>query len=111
MQPEDCTRISHMIEAAEATAQFVMGRSRGDLDADRMLLFAVARAVEVFGEAAARISQPTTAAAPDLPWPSIVAMRNRLIHAYFDINRDILWKTATEEIPALLPRLRELLKE
>jgi uncharacterized protein with HEPN domain len=36
-------------------------------------------------------------------------MRNRLIHAYFDIDRDILWRTATEEIPGLLPHLRALL--
>jgi uncharacterized protein with HEPN domain len=38
-------------------------------------------------------------------------MRNRLIHAYFDIDRDILWKAATEEIPALLPKLRELIRD
>jgi uncharacterized protein with HEPN domain len=36
-------------------------------------------------------------------------MRNRLIHAYFDIDHDILWKTATEEIPALLPALKDLI--
>jgi uncharacterized protein with HEPN domain len=38
-------------------------------------------------------------------------MRNRLIHAYFDIDHDIVWKTVTEEIPALLPSLRALLAE
>jgi uncharacterized protein with HEPN domain len=108
MPPEDRARILHMIEAADAVSRFVEGRSRENLDVDSMFLFALVRAVEVFGEAAAKISATTKASIPDLPWPQIVAMRNRLIHAYFDIDRNILWKTATEEIPALLPQLRKL---
>jgi len=56
MRPEDRTRILHMIEAAETVAGFISSRVREDLDADRMLLFALVRAVEVFGEAAAKVS-------------------------------------------------------
>lgn len=100
-----------MIEAAEAASQFVASRGREDLDADLMLLFALTRAVEVFGEAAAKVSPPTKTATPDIPWPRIVAMRNRLIHAYFDIDGNILWRTVTQEIPALLPRLRALIQD
>jgi uncharacterized protein with HEPN domain len=111
MRPEDRTRIAHMLEAAHAVSQFVTGRQREDLDADRMLLFALVRAVEVFGVAAAKVSPATQSATPEIPWPQIVGMRNRLIHAYFEIDRDILWKTATEEIPALLPRLQELIQD
>jgi uncharacterized protein with HEPN domain len=95
-----------MIDAAEIAVQFVSKRSRRDLDADAMLLFALVRAVEVIGEAASRVTEETRAAAPQIPWPMIVSMRNRLIHAYFDINHDVLWKTATDELPELLPRLR-----
>ena len=51
------------------------------------------------------------ASAPGVPWPAIVSMRNRLIHAYFDIDHDIVWKTATEEIPALLPLLFPLVPQ
>ena len=110
MRPEDRTRIFHMIEAAEAVGEFVSGRVRADLDSDRMLLFAVVRAVEVFGEAAAKVSRETQTEIGLVPWPQIVAMRHRLTHAYFDVNRNILWKTATEEIPALVPVLRELIR-
>jgi len=66
------------------------------------------RAVEVFGEAAAKISPEVQDAMNDIPWPQILAMRNRLIHAYFDVDRNILWKTATDELPALLPILEKL---
>jgi len=74
-----------------------------------MLLFAVVRAIEVVGEAAAKVSEETRATAPDIPWSAIVSMRNRLIHGYFDIDADIVWKTATCELPPLPRRLRTLL--
>jgi uncharacterized protein with HEPN domain len=111
MQPEDRTRILHMIEAANAISRFVAGRSRADLDGDLMLLFALVRAVEVFGEAAAKVSGTLKAASSGVPWLEIVATRNRLIHAYFDIDRNIHWTAATEEIPALVPSLRALIQD
>jgi uncharacterized protein with HEPN domain len=110
MQREDRVRLEHMVEAAEAATRFAARRERADLDSDEMLRFALVRAVEVIGEAAARITPVTQQATPELPWREIVAMRNRLVHAYYDINTDILWKTITEEIPALLPILRTALE-
>jgi len=100
-----------MIDAAKAAERFVAGRRREDLDQDQMLLFALVRAVEIVGEAAARISAETRSKAPTLAWPAIVAMRNRLIHAYFDIDRNILWRTVHEELPPLRDRLQRLLSE
>jgi uncharacterized protein with HEPN domain len=108
MRDDDRVRILHMIEATEALAQFVEGRSREDLDRDRMLLFAVVHAIEILGEAASKISAETRTAAPQIPWGAIVSMRNRLIHGYFDIDPITVWKTATEEVPALAPSLRGL---
>jgi uncharacterized protein with HEPN domain len=49
-------------------------------------------------------------ALPSVPWTQIVRMRNRLVHAYFDVDADIVWRTATEEVPALLPALQGALK-
>lgn len=107
MRDEDRNRLNHMLEAAEAALRFVAGRKRGDLDTDQMLLFALLRAVEVIGEAAANVSADGRAAG--IPWPAIVGMRNRIIHAYFDVNTDVVWKTVTEEIPALVPKLKAVL--
>jgi uncharacterized protein with HEPN domain len=73
-----------------------------------MLLFALVRAVEIIGEAASRVSEPTRAALPAAPWNQMAAMRNRLIHAYFDVNRDVVWQTAIEEIPALVTVLEAI---
>lgn len=44
-----------------------------------------------------------------MPWPQIVGMRNRLVHAYFDINRDVLWDTVELAMPALLAQLKPAL--
>ena len=100
-----------MIEAAETACGFVFGRVRSDLESDRMLAFALARAIEIVGEAAGRVSAPTREAAAEIPWGLIVSMRNRLIHAYLDIDREVVWKTAAEELPQLLPRLRALVEK
>ncbi len=108
MRTEDRVRLRHMIEAAESAAQFIAGRSRSDLDTDRMLLFAVVRAIEVVGEAASKLSEEFRAAHPGIPWRAIVGMRNRLIHAYFDIDTQTVWETTTQELPPILNRLREL---
>jgi uncharacterized protein with HEPN domain len=91
--------------------RFTEGRKRSDLDTDQMLLFALVRAIEIVGEAASKVTPETRAEMPDLPWASIVGMWNRFVHAYFDINRDILWTTVTDAVPALAKRLEASLKE
>jgi len=111
LRREDVIRIRHMIDAGRSARRFIEKRERSCLDTDQMLLFALVRAVEIIGEAASRTTTETQAATPTIPWAAIVSMRNRLIHAYFDIDRDILWKTVTEEVPALIARLKELLPQ
>lgn len=106
MQGIDRARILHMIDAAESAAQFMAGRQRSDLDQDRMLLFAVVRAIEVIGEAAGKVSAETRSTLPGIPWSAVVSMRNRLIHGYFDIDTEIVWKTVKDELPSLLIALR-----
>ena len=108
MREDDRVRVKHMIDAAESIARFIEGRVRADLDKDLLLQFAVLRAVEIIGEAAARVSAETQSNVPQIPWRTIIAMRNRLIHGYFEIDTEIVWKTVTEEIPAIVPVLKAL---
>ncbi len=110
MPPEDWVRIRHMIDAAETIAAFTASRQRADLETDRMLLFALVRAIEIIGEAASKVSPQTRSAVPDVPWGLITAMRNRLVHAYFDIDKDVLWRTAVDEVPGLLALLQTATK-
>jgi uncharacterized protein with HEPN domain len=89
-------RLHHIVDALKSAISFVRGRDRKDLDSDEMLLFALVRAIEIVGEAASKVTVETRAGLTGLPWDSMIGMRNRLVHAYFDINRDILWTTVTE---------------
>jgi uncharacterized protein with HEPN domain len=74
-----------------------------------MLLFALVRAVEVIGEAASKVSAAGRSELPDIRWVAIVGMRNRLVHAYADVDRDILWSTVLDELPRLRSRLGQAL--
>ena len=106
----DVVRLRHMLDAAEQALRFCAGRSRADLDGDVMLRFALVHAITVVGEAAARISTQTREALPDVAWGSIVGMRNRLVHAYFDIDADVLWESVNEGLPPLAAQLRAALR-
>lgn len=101
MRADDRIRLLHMVEAADAAAAFIAGRTRADLDSDRMLLFAVVRAIEIVGEAANHVTDESRARLTALPWHAMVGMRNRITHTYFQIDTETVWKTATEELPAL----------
>lgn len=111
MSPDDRWRVRHMVDAAEQALAFVQGRQREDLNTDAMLRLALTRAVEIVGEAAVQVTETGRNECPDVPWPQIVGMRNRLVHAYFDINADILWDTVRIGLPRLLEQLRGPLGE
>lgn len=107
MRRDDVIRLRHMLDAAEEALSFARGRSREDLGIDRQLVLALVKEVEIIGEAAYRISQETRACLPEIPWEDIIGMCHRLVHAYFDINLDILWQTVQQDLPPLASTLRQ----
>ncbi len=109
MNEQDEVRLRHMLDAARAAISFAKGRTRADLDADLQLSFALTRAISIIGEAASRVSKECQEANPQIPWPAMTGMRNLLIHAYFDVNLDIVWDTVHHSLPALIPDLEQLL--
>lgn len=111
MRDDDLVRLRHMLDAASEAVDFVAGKSREDLDRDRMLALAPVRSIEIVGEAGARVSQEGRAEVPTLPWSEIVAMRNRLIHAYFDVNLDVVWQTVQNDLPPLMKTVEAVLRE
>lgn len=98
-----------MLDAAEQALAFVRGRTRADLADDVMFRMALVRVVEIVGEAAARTTETTRSEIPGVPWNQVVGMRNRLVHAYFDVDQDILWNTVEKAFPDLAKVLRAAL--
>ena len=85
------------------------GRARNDLEKDRMLELSLTRLVEIVGEAANRIPAEFRKQHPELPWPMMVGMRNRLIHGYDSVDLDILWDTVRDHLPKLVEQLDRLI--
>ncbi len=110
MQKDDKIRLSHMLSAAREARSFARNETRASIDKDRKLTLALVKAVEIIGEAASKISKECQKNLTQIPWPNIISMRNRLIHAYFDINLDILWKTIIEDLPPLIAELENILE-
>jgi len=110
MQKPDIMRLRHMLEAAREAISFLHGRSRKDLERNRMLALALVRCIEVIGEAATRVSAETKVRYTTIPWPDITGMRNWLIHAYFDVNLDRIWDTVTDDLPPVIAELETILR-
>ncbi len=112
MSKDDEVRLRHMLDAAHEAVSFAQGRTRGDLDNDRQLVLALIKSVEIVGEAATQVTESTRQDFPEIPWERIVGMRNRLVHAYFDIDPDIVWETVQGDLPNLIHLLeRTILPE
>lgn len=96
----DLERLSDILEAAGRIESRV-ARGRERFDADEDLQLAVVHLLEILGEACAGLSSDTRGFYPDVPWRAAADMRNRVIHGYFDIDLDVVWGAAVNEVPAL----------
>ena len=104
----DAVRLRHMLDAATEALEFAGERTKEDVNSDRMFALALVKLIEIIGEAAARVSPEGRASVPEIPWRDVVAMRNVLVHGYFDIDLDLIWDTATVDLPALVEMLSRL---
>ncbi|MBZ5670267.1 MAG: DUF86 domain-containing protein [Acidobacteriia bacterium] len=104
MSRRDATvRLRHMLDHAREAVAMARDRSRDDLNADRQFNLALVRLLEIVDEAASRMTPEDCALYPDIPWPRIVGLRNRLIHGYDGVDFDILlWQIITQDLPPLI---------
>lgn len=109
MLNRDYVRFQHMLDASKAAVIHLLNKNRTDLDNDRLLLNGVVRELEILGEAASQISQTVRLQFPVLPWKEMIGLRNRLIHAYFDVNNQAIWLVIKESLPPLILQLEEIL--
>jgi len=94
-----------MLDAAEAMGRFTSGKDRTDLE-DEVLFWALVAQVAMLGEAASRVTDEGRQRYPDVPWREIIGMRNQLVHGYWSIDPDELWRTIRRDIPVLVESLR-----
>jgi uncharacterized protein with HEPN domain len=105
MCESDAIRLRHMLDATREALQFGAGKTSDDLQANRVLSLALIRCIEIIGEAASRVGAELKAGHPEVPWADIIGMRNRLVHAYFEIDIAMVCDTLAADLPPLIAQL------
>lgn len=102
-------RLRDILDSIAAIERY-RDRDKQSFQRDELLQTWFLRHLQIIGEAVRALPEDVRATAPEIPWSEIVGMRNILVHGYFDIDTDIVWETATRDIPALKPAVERLLK-
>ena len=108
MPRDDTAYLLDMLVAARDAVAFAEGMSYAEFVRDRRTQLSILKSVEIVGEAAARVSEDTRKPHLAIPWSELVGMRNRLVHAYFDIDLPLVWETVCNDLPVLIARLEPL---
>lgn len=111
MRPDqrDAAYLWDMLDAARSAIKFTQDKTQADFLKDRMLQYAVERAVEILGEAANRLSLAFQQAHPEVPWRKIVGQRNVLAHEYGDVDPSMMWDLIQLHLPGLIQQLEGLI--
>ena len=98
-----------MRDASREAISFVSDRDFDSFKNDRRLILAIVKEIEIIGEAAGKVSLDCQKANLEIPWQDIIGMRHRLVHAYFDVDVSLVWKTVKYELPPLFDQLERII--
>lgn len=107
MKNNDLARLEHMLDSTKAVLSFVKGKRRASLTNNRLLQSAVMGELANVGKAANRVSKKTRTQFTHLPWKEMIKAKIQIIHAYFDVDQDVIWKTIRKDLPQLQKQLEE----
>ena len=110
LPPEDLLYLRHILDSIDQINTYVAGIDSKEFSQNRLLQDAVARNLEIIGEAAKRLSPEARKATPTIPWKRITGMRDKLIHHYMGIDVQAVWDTVQESVPELRSAVTTLLK-
>ena len=100
-----------ILDATQKAKRFVEGISFDAFAANDEKVFAVIRALEIIGEAAKKVPKSVQKRCPEVPWPEVAGMRDKLIHGYFGVNLRRVWQTVVEDLPVLQAGVQRILAD
>ena len=103
--------LQDIIDSINDIGNFIEGMAFDDFKEDRKTVNAVIRSIEVIGEATKKIPGPVRDKYPSIPWKNMAGMRDKMIHEYFGVDLEILWKTATEDVPPIKSSIKDIRKK
>lgn len=108
-QRDDKALLNDMMGAARSALTAIEGADFSSLGADHVRTLGLVKCLEIIGEAARQLGSDFKAKHSAVPWSTIVGMRNRLVHAYFDVDYEQVWETLTGDLPPLVQQLETIL--
>jgi uncharacterized protein with HEPN domain len=102
--------LSDILDSGAAIQEFVKGLSFEEFCNDRKTYSAVIREFEIIGEAVGKVTDELQREYPDVEWQDIKDFRNLLIHEYFGVDLEIVWKIIQDDLPVLMDAVREILR-
>jgi uncharacterized protein with HEPN domain len=104
-------RIEHILEAIDKIQRYTTGLTEDTFASQSMAVDAVIRNFQVVGEAVRHVPDEVQARYPEVPWSLMQGMRHILVHDYYAVKLDIVWRTIQQSLPPLLEPLRNILRE
>ena len=112
MKQEDRTDLylDVLIEAMDNVIEYLEGMTFSEFSKDKMRMDAVLRNIQIMGEAARNLPDTLKEEHPEVPWKRIIGLRNIVVHAYFGVDQQMIWKIGTENIPQTRPLIAAIRK-
>jgi len=98
-----------VLDGLQKAHVFVADLSHEEFAKDEKTIFAVVRALEIVGEASKQIPQDVQEKYPQVPWRHMARMRDKLIHHYFGMDLNVVWRTVEEDVPELIVKISEII--
>ncbi len=107
----DVVFLRHMLDAIDRVADVVSRTTVDHFMADWVTQDAIIRELQILGEAAGRVTRELARSHPEIPWTEITGLRHKLVHDYFVVDLNVVWQTATVDVPAVRPHIAKLASE
>lgn len=103
--------LEDILETTEKAMKFVEGMDYETFKNDDKTVFATLRALEIVGEATKKIPDSVRSDNPDVPWREMAGIRDKLIHDYFGVNMEVIWKTVKQDLTVLKSQIEQIIEE
>lgn len=107
----DIERLRHILEQIDALTALVPELTFETLDNDKVRYYGIVKMTEIIGEAAYKLTDELKDSHPEVPWNVIKGMRHYLVHEYYQVSKEGLWDTLTNDLPELRPYIVKYIEE